>query len=157
MNAIQPHVQAAVDAARCDGCGACAAACPAGAIALRGGLAVVDAARCDGCQACVPACPRGALYAVVDAAPPATALPAPAARGGLARWAARALPAVGAAAALLGREVLLRAADALLARWACEPSAEAPAPPAPSAPPGQAPEGPTPAGGGPRHRRRGHA
>ena len=115
-----------VDAARCDGCGACVAACPNGAIALRDGLAEVVQALCRGSEACIAACPRAAIYTVteaqVDRAPvlPAVAGPVEVALTGgrgLARLAIRALPALGTTLAFVGRELLLRAADALLERW----------------------------------------
>lgn len=50
-----------VTGARCeDGCGACAEACPTGAVRLRPTLAV-DLGRCLFCAECATACPTGAL------------------------------------------------------------------------------------------------
>ena len=44
----------------CRGCGACAKACPQGAVRLEGGSRI-DRASCDRCGACVSACDTGAL------------------------------------------------------------------------------------------------
>lgn len=51
-----------IDPARCNGCGACAAACHEGAIGLRDGKAVLlREDYCDGLGDCLPACPTGAI------------------------------------------------------------------------------------------------
>jgi Fe-S-cluster-containing hydrogenase component 2 len=46
----------------CDQCGACAAACPEGAIQAQGEAFVVDPDKCTGCYVCVSACPSGAMF-----------------------------------------------------------------------------------------------
>ena len=51
-----------VDEAKCVGCGACAGACPAEAIAVDG-VAKIDAAKCVDCGACEGACPAEAITA----------------------------------------------------------------------------------------------
>ena len=51
-----------LDAARCTGCGACARACPNGAVSWTPGeMPRVDRARCRACGACAAICPAGAL------------------------------------------------------------------------------------------------
>ena len=46
----------------CVACGACAKACPRGAISIfRGCYAQTDAAKCVGCGLCVKACPTGCV------------------------------------------------------------------------------------------------
>lgn len=50
-----------VDVRRCRRCGACAAACPTGAMALRDGEYAIDAARCLHCFCCSELCPAGAV------------------------------------------------------------------------------------------------
>lgn len=112
-----------IDRERCDGCGACIAACPQDALKIEDGIAQIDAARCDGCQACISACPQGAILLVVDE----TALQPMAADGlaerepsrlsRLAPAAKKAAPWVGAALAFVGREVLPRLVQSLLESW----------------------------------------
>ena len=51
-----------VDEAKCVGCGACAGACPAEAIAVDA-VAKIDAAKCVDCGACEGACPAEAITA----------------------------------------------------------------------------------------------
>lgn len=46
----------------CVACGACAKACPRGAISIfRGCFAQTDAVKCVGCGLCVKACPAGCV------------------------------------------------------------------------------------------------
>lgn len=57
-----------LDEEDCCGCGACAEACPRGAVALRENrlgfaVAVIDAARCVDCSRCVEVCPRRSAVA----------------------------------------------------------------------------------------------
>ncbi len=50
------------DGERCDGCGACAAACPLGWLQVEGaGRVIVIWQRCMCCGLCVAACPAGSL------------------------------------------------------------------------------------------------
>ena len=51
-----------VDEAKCVGCGACAGACPAEAIAVAD-KATIDAAKCVDCGACEGTCPAEAITA----------------------------------------------------------------------------------------------
>ena len=55
-----------IDEAKCNGCGACAAACHEGAIAMVDGKAqLMRDDYCDGLGDCLPACPAGAISFVV--------------------------------------------------------------------------------------------
>ena len=51
---------ASVDAAICTGCGACAAVCAMGAIAVNV-VASIETSRCVGCGLCVDECPQKAI------------------------------------------------------------------------------------------------
>ncbi|WII08403.1 4Fe-4S binding protein [Methanomassiliicoccales archaeon LGM-DZ1] len=44
----------------CVACGACADACPSGAISVDD-IAVIDAGKCTDCGACIDACPSEAI------------------------------------------------------------------------------------------------
>ena len=51
-----------IDQEKCNGCGACAAACHEGAIAMVGGKAtLMRDDYCDGMGDCLPHCPTGAI------------------------------------------------------------------------------------------------
>jgi uncharacterized protein (DUF362 family)/Pyruvate/2-oxoacid:ferredoxin oxidoreductase delta subunit len=50
-----------VNVRKCRRCGACAAACPAGAMAQRDGAYAIDAKRCQHCFCCAELCPEGAV------------------------------------------------------------------------------------------------
>lgn len=113
-----------IDLEKCDGCGACVDHCPVGAAYLVEGMAVIDPEICQQCETCIEVCPAEAITAGVPAPVP---VPAPVcgsdemvvsstatvlARPSLAR---RVAPWAGLALAVVGREVVPRLADALLA------------------------------------------
>lgn len=120
-----------VDAARCQGCGACLDVCPEGAISLVGERAVIDAGLCTGCQVCISECSEAAIYIVVDADATEradlsqlqrspmqgeiTTTELPRGPGLLARVLRS--PTVAGIAAFVGREIVPRAVDALLGGW----------------------------------------
>ena len=55
-----------IDEEKCNGCGACAAACHEGAIGMAGGKAkLLRDDYCDGLGDCLPACPTGAITFVM--------------------------------------------------------------------------------------------
>lgn len=59
-----------IDEYKCNGCGACAAACHEGAIAMVDGVAkLMREDYCDGLGDCLPACPTGAIRFEVREAP----------------------------------------------------------------------------------------
>lgn len=60
-NYILSNYFAAVDAAKCTGCGTCAGRCPMDAISVEGKQASVDLSRCIGCGACTVGCKAGAI------------------------------------------------------------------------------------------------
>jgi Ni,Fe-hydrogenase III small subunit/NAD-dependent dihydropyrimidine dehydrogenase PreA subunit len=66
--------QPVFDAARCDLNGACAQACPVGAIRV-GATFALDRARCISCSRCIEVCPTHALAAGLTFAPPAASRP----------------------------------------------------------------------------------
>jgi len=55
-----PEPELSWSAHRCQGCGACVAACPNGARCLEDGAARVDRTRCTACGRCAEACPAEA-------------------------------------------------------------------------------------------------
>ena len=62
--AIVPHFPSpgTFEVRTCTQCGACADACPTGAIApAQQGIYAIDSAACTGCLACQTACPEGVL------------------------------------------------------------------------------------------------
>ena len=102
---------------RCTGCGACIAACPTGAMRLADDRAIIAESLCQHCGACIAACPMEAIAwkpdeerAIEIKIPPS---PLSLAQREPSRWRIVA----GAALSLLGREILPRAVEWMLARW----------------------------------------
>lgn len=108
----------------CTGCGTCVEVCPQRAISLMGNVATINQALCDECETCVKVCPEGAILSVTEVAeekvqvPVARPAPEPisvrAASPAPTPAPARVLPAVGAALAFAGRELIPRLGPYLL-------------------------------------------
>ncbi|MEW6172769.1 MAG: 4Fe-4S binding protein [Bacillota bacterium] len=50
------------DENKCEGCGECVEACPAGILVLEDGrVRITDETACLGCETCVTVCPTGAI------------------------------------------------------------------------------------------------
>ncbi|MEW6771318.1 MAG: 4Fe-4S binding protein [Bacillota bacterium] len=50
------------DEEKCEGCGECVEACPAGILILEDGkVRITDETACLGCETCVAVCPTGAI------------------------------------------------------------------------------------------------
>jgi Fe-S-cluster-containing hydrogenase component 2 len=114
----------AIDVESCTGCGACMEACPTGAIYLVEGKATIDEALCRGCEACLPACPSGAIYISTQDTETTEQTRLPARRpelsvirvdapSKLTATRFKLLPALGAALAWAGRELLPSLLDLL--------------------------------------------
>jgi ferredoxin len=108
-----------VELEKCTGCGECLEACSVEAISLIAGKAAIDGDTCLCCGACVQACPAGAITAVrlpvpakmvaIQPVKPQIARPVLVERPeGRLAWA-------GPALSFLGREIVPRLADALIA------------------------------------------
>ena len=103
----------------CTGCGACVAVCPRGALFVVDSCADVDGSLCDACGRCIETCPEGAIsfkatepQALIQAQPP---LPAKSqARAVAPLWSRSIVPALGAAIAFAGREILPRVVETLI-------------------------------------------
>jgi len=121
----------AINAERCNGCGACVEVCPTGALHLVDGRVTLDGALCRECEACLAACPNGVIILVVQEEPVAEAVRLPALLPEGPRrlepevipirvlpatlpLRSRALPMVGAVLAWAGREIRPWLADLLL-------------------------------------------
>jgi Fe-S-cluster-containing hydrogenase component 2 len=108
-----------VDNKKCTGCGECLDACANDAISLLAGKAVIDLDTCLECGACTQACPVGAISQAelpvpVEAVPDYPVVVQEAAPLELS-FRRRLVPWAGAALAFIGREIVPRLADSLIA------------------------------------------
>lgn len=113
-----------VDQEKCKGCGACVEVCPVGAAYLVAGKAVIDPEICDQCEVCIGACPVSAISVGTPAfelvrvpvrvasEPVVLSAATVLARPSLAQ---RLVPWAGLALTVVGREVVPRLADVLVA------------------------------------------
>ena len=105
-----------INEARCNGCGACAAACHEGAISMVNGKAVLTREDyCDGLGDCLPACPTGAITFEEREAPayvdPRREAPAPAAPCACPGSASRTMPQAPSQSALQNWPVQIKLAS----------------------------------------------
>ena len=77
MYYMNAEVQLRVLEDRCNGCGLCVEACPIGAIALSGGVAVIDQGLCQACDVCVQVCPLEAIEVATPVTIDSTAIVLP--------------------------------------------------------------------------------
>lgn len=108
-----------VDLEKCTGCGECLDACSVEAISFIEGKAAIDVDTCLSCGACVQACPAGAITEVRLPAPARTVAIQPVKPQTtrpvlVARPEAR-LAWAGSVLSFIGREIVPRLADALIA------------------------------------------
>lgn len=111
-----------IDLARCNGCGACVAVCPEGALYLIDDKAVVEERLCRECEACVTACPVEAIVCTTqEVAQAGIAVvqarlesPSPSPEADIVPLRAKVLPLVGTALTWAGREIVPRLTDYLL-------------------------------------------
>ncbi|MBC7264175.1 MAG: 4Fe-4S binding protein [Chloroflexi bacterium] len=104
---------------KCAGCSTCIEVCPVEAIHLVDGVATIEQEKCTECQACVTACPEGAIQVITEPVhlPVAQTGPGviqitsyPTSRSPQAKI----VPALGAMASLVRREIVPRLGPYLL-------------------------------------------
>lgn len=127
-----------VDFEKCTGCGDCLVACTNEAISLVAGKAVIDSDTCLDCGACAQVCPVGAIAQAelpvpVEAAPAYPVIVQEAAPLALPP-SQRLAPWAGVVLAFMGREIVPRIADALIASLERRLSQPAALPPTTSRP-----------------------